>query len=158
MYSPAAPTSQWSLRGLVVAATRGKMLLLPWIQSFSLIVNTTLGPIKGTTETTSQGGTTNVFRGVPFAASTGGANRWMPPQPRAPRLELLGVVVDRRPAAEEAAPLREAERRARASDDVAPHMYHVKSAGAGAANLRAAAALPCRASRVREWEWIYLRA
>ena len=60
------------------------MLLLPWIQSFSLIVNTTLGPIKGTTETTSQGGTTNVFRGVPFAASTGGANRWMPPQPRAP--------------------------------------------------------------------------
>ena len=45
--------------------------------------NTTLGPLVGATENV---GTTvvNVFRGVPFAASTGGANRWRPPQPRAP--------------------------------------------------------------------------
>jgi carboxylesterase type B len=45
--------------------------------------NTTLGPLVGATEHV---GTTvvNVFRGVPFAASTGGANRWRPPQPRAP--------------------------------------------------------------------------
>ena len=45
--------------------------------------NTTLGPLIGATEHV--GATVvNVFRGVPFAASTGGANRWRPPQPRAP--------------------------------------------------------------------------
>jgi carboxylesterase type B len=50
----------------------------------NIIVNTTYGPILGSTQISDQGKTINVFRGVPFAADTGGANRWLPPQPRTP--------------------------------------------------------------------------
>ena len=48
--------------------------------------NTTLGPVVGTTQLagSSKEVVVNAFRGVPFAASTGGANRWRPPQPREP--------------------------------------------------------------------------
>jgi carboxylesterase type B len=48
--------------------------------SSSIIVSTTAGPVLGQAEMTTQGGIVNAFRGVPFAASTAGPNRWKPPQ------------------------------------------------------------------------------
>ena len=48
--------------------------------SSSIIVSTTAGPVLGQSEMTTQGGIVNAFRGVPFAASTAGPNRWKPPQ------------------------------------------------------------------------------
>lgn len=54
----------------------------------SPIVNTTLGPIRGTTVSV-DGVSVNVFRGVPFAASTGGDHRFLAPQPREPWTETL---------------------------------------------------------------------
>ena len=38
------------------------------------LVRTTLGPVQGYTETAKSGKKVNVFRGVPFAATTGGSN------------------------------------------------------------------------------------
>ena len=59
------------------------MFLLSALLSFSTVasqtlvnVNTTLGPIFGYVQTSDEGVHVNTFRGVPFAASTGGANRW----------------------------------------------------------------------------------
>ena len=48
-------------------------------QTLGLLVNTTLGPVDGSTS-----GSVNVWRGIPFAAPPLGANRFRPPQPHAP--------------------------------------------------------------------------
>ena len=49
-----------------------------------LVANTTHGPVLGVTEVSDSGAVVNSWRGIPFAADTSGANRFMPPQPRAP--------------------------------------------------------------------------
>lgn len=47
------------------------------------VVNTTLGPVRGFTKVVNAV-ELNVFRGIPFAATTGGENRFNPPKPREP--------------------------------------------------------------------------
>ena len=47
------------------------------------IVQTTDGPVLGHSD-----GNVNVFKGLPFAASTAGANRWRPPQQVEPWTQL----------------------------------------------------------------------
>lgn len=49
------------------------------------IVTTTLGQVRGRLE----GKDVNVFRGIPYAASTAGDNRFKPPQPREPWTGVL---------------------------------------------------------------------
>ena len=46
------------------------------------VVTTHLGPVMGAVEISDGGVNVAVFRGVPFAASTGGPNRFRPPQER----------------------------------------------------------------------------
>ena len=58
-----------------------------------ITVQTTLGAVLGVEEVVG-GSSVATFRGVPFAAPTGGANRFMPPQPRAPWSGLLDATLD----------------------------------------------------------------
>lgn len=58
--------------------------LVVWASAFALggddgVVGVTGGDIRGTTS--GPNGEVRVFRGIPYAASTAGANRWRPPQP-----------------------------------------------------------------------------
>jgi hypothetical protein len=46
------------------------------------VVTTNLGPVMGAVEASDDGTSVAVFRGVPFAATTGGHNRFKPPQER----------------------------------------------------------------------------
>eukprot|EP01065_Artemidia_motanka_P053040 TRINITY_DN9745_c0_g1_i1.p1 TRINITY_DN9745_c0_g1~~TRINITY_DN9745_c0_g1_i1.p1 ORF type:complete len:587 (+),score=202.29 TRINITY_DN9745_c0_g1_i1:96-1763(+) len=55
------------------------------------VVTTTLGPVAGSVQTAENGKDVNVFRGVPFAADTGGVNRWRAPQPREPWTQVLNA-------------------------------------------------------------------
>lgn len=48
----------------------------------SPIVNTKLGPVLGAVEVSDQGVAVGVWRGVPFAATTAGKNRFLGPQLR----------------------------------------------------------------------------
>lgn len=50
-------------------------------ESTAPIAVTDLGTVRGAS--TAQPGVT-VFRGIPYAASTAGENRWRPPQPATP--------------------------------------------------------------------------
>ena len=60
-----------------------------------VIVQTTLGPIRGYVESpTEANASINVFRAVPFAADTGGNNRFLPPQPRQPWLDVLNCTLN----------------------------------------------------------------
>ena len=59
------------------------LLLLTGVLSSALVVKTSLGSVRGEVITVADGGQVKVFRGIPFAASTAGVNRWLPPQPRA---------------------------------------------------------------------------
>ena len=72
------------------------VLLLTTCHAGYVTVNTTLGPIIGSYESAGEGGAQDImtFRGVPFAASTGGANRWLPPQPRTPWTLPLNTTVN----------------------------------------------------------------
>jgi para-nitrobenzyl esterase len=49
-------------------------------QSDGPITDTETGPVEGVVDADG----VSVFRGIPYAADTGGANRFLPPQPRAP--------------------------------------------------------------------------
>jgi para-nitrobenzyl esterase len=49
-----------------------------------VVVTTVEGPVRGV-----QTSTNNIFKGIPFAATTGGANRWRAPQPVVPWTTLL---------------------------------------------------------------------
>ena len=56
----------------------------------AVVVETTLGPVLGSLEKpegSSQG--IHVFRAVPFAATTAGGNRFLPPKPKEPWTEPL---------------------------------------------------------------------
>lgn len=59
-------------------------LALAWAAPSNLVVQTTYGPIQGTTTATSK-----VWLGVPFAAAPIGNLRWLPPQPPQPWTEVL---------------------------------------------------------------------
>ena len=61
-----------------------------WADVPGLVVNTTLGPVRGNV---SVDGSVNEYLGIPYAATTGGANRFMPPQPRAPWTETRDASV-----------------------------------------------------------------
>mmetsp|Transcript_34219 Transcript_34219/g.89789 ORF Transcript_34219/g.89789 Transcript_34219/m.89789 type:complete len:577 (-) Transcript_34219:87-1817(-) len=69
---------------LVVAVATAATAAVAAAPGVHVEVNTTLGPIIGVVEHSRTGVPVAVYRGVPFAADTGGANRWRPPQPRQP--------------------------------------------------------------------------
>ena len=58
-----------------------------------VIVQTSLGKVLGVEEVVG-GASVATFRGVPFASSTGGENRFMPPQPRAPWSGIFNATAD----------------------------------------------------------------
>jgi para-nitrobenzyl esterase len=63
------------------------------------VANTKYGKIRGTAN-----GTIKVFKGVPYGASTAGANRFMPPQPPAPWSDVRDTIAygDRSPQSDAA--------------------------------------------------------
>src|SRR3546814_3255724 len=55
-------------------------------------VATEAGPVCGSLTTTTSGRQAKAFLGIPYAESTGGANRWKPPVPRRPWSDTLAAV------------------------------------------------------------------
>lgn len=72
-------TRRGALAGIGAATLGGLAGSSALAASVRPVVETTLGRVRGTREEGIE-----VFRGLPYAASTGGPNRFLPPQPRAP--------------------------------------------------------------------------
>jgi para-nitrobenzyl esterase len=70
--------------GLLLRTAGAATLCRTAVASMHVIRDTESGPVLGVTETEpGSGRLVNTFRGIPFAASTAGSNRFMPPRPRA---------------------------------------------------------------------------
>jgi para-nitrobenzyl esterase len=78
-WNPARCSRRTFLTGSVSIGVGAMPIIRARAQSPDVLVEATHGKVRGT----SVGGV-RVFRGIPYAASTAGANRFLPPQPVAP--------------------------------------------------------------------------